>query len=88
MPSRNSAAVDELILDYLLHSCISALLLEWSVGHSLREGGYSHALVEAANNADRSLLLVNCMSHWIHFLSLLPSLLPPSFFIRLYTFPC
>ena len=77
MPSGDSAAVDGLILDYLLHHCISALLQEWDARHSLNDegGGYSRgALAEAAQNADRSLLLVNCMLSYPCFLiSLLSS---------------
>jgi len=65
-----SSIVDELVLDYLLHNCISALLLEWDVRHAGElEGrgpprGDARVLAEAevAQKADRSLLLVNCMT--------------------------
>lgn len=70
MSSRDTSIVDELILDYLLHNCISALLLEWDARHI--EGlkgeelphGDARVLTEAevAQKADRSLLLVNCMT--------------------------
>ncbi|RPB21514.1 hypothetical protein L211DRAFT_840702 [Terfezia boudieri ATCC MYA-4762] len=66
MSLRDTSIVDELILDYLLHNCISALLLEWDVRHAenLEEGlprGDARVLAEAevAQKADRSLLLVN-----------------------------
>lgn len=36
MPS-TSPIIDELILDYLLYNCISALLAEWSLIHPLNE---------------------------------------------------
>jgi len=69
MSSRDTSIVDELILDYLLHNCISALLLEWDVRHAeeleaAAPLGDARVLAEAevAQKADRSLLLVNCMA--------------------------
>ena len=68
MSSRDTSIVDELILDYLLHNCISALLLEWDVRHAEEvEGGLPRgdvrvlAEADVAQKADRGLLLVNCM---------------------------
>ena len=67
MSSRDTSIVDEQILDYLLHNCISDLLLEWDVRHAegLEQGGGDARVLaeaEAVQKADRSLLMVNCMT--------------------------
>lgn len=76
MPLGDTPTIDGLILDYLLHHCISALLLEWGVQHNqheeensphvpLNETSCAQVKQEVAKKADRSLLLVNCKAHTV-----------------------
>ncbi|KAI5793814.1 hypothetical protein DFH27DRAFT_602580 [Peziza echinospora] len=52
--------VDELILDYLLHACITALIAEWDASNvSSPQHAIPQHLAEISSKADRALLLVN-----------------------------